>query len=467
MAFLRKIGSGLAKAAEVYGEGPTGLLQRRREQENRKQDEIELAKYVAAHPDDFETVSKLSGPLKIDLEKYRPSIDTLLQGERTKIQKDPYNSTPAQIVRDAKGIGLDTSPVMGKTAQFMPSPGDEADLEGSSPLPSTQYGPSQRPPIQDLINQAAENRASQDADVRRKLGIEEQTSQAQAHGQATGHAAGVHEAAPTALQDLLTQRAAVDPLDVKKVGAEEQARFDSVNDIGRQRVAARGAGLNAGASAAAQQPFQKPDLLFDQDGNAQGIKWNPQTHSYDSVTTPEGLGKQPTKLTQGAVDQVSSLNLAETEGVKVLATLHKLGLDKSDDPLDPRWTKFVVGTLGMAPADWDRADMQQRTAFVNAILTRSLMGGRPNQWVAELIQQHLPQGTQTGAQLTHVLHNVLGQGQQRRNELAQATRSNIKGPTEGMTLDQWLQFENGGFESGPQQESFYKLQELRNRNGGR
>jgi hypothetical protein len=255
MAFLRKLGSGLAEAARIYGEGPGGLLQRRRLAHEREDREIPIAEYLAKHPEDFDTVSKLAGPLKLDLEKYRPTEDTLLSGERAKIEKDPYTTTPPQIMRDLKATGVDTTPVMGQTGRFAAESGGESG--GEETLPSTQYGPTNRPPIQDLLNQRQENISSHDADIKRKLGIEEQTSQAQAHGQATGHAQGVHEAAPTALQDELTQRAAIDPLDVAKAGASQQAQFDSVNDIDRQHVAARGAGLKTGAEAAARFPYEK------------------------------------------------------------------------------------------------------------------------------------------------------------------------------------------------------------------
>jgi hypothetical protein len=470
MASLRGFGQGMLNALEIAGAGPAGLLQRQHLSQERDQDEMRLAEFISQHPQDFDTVSKLAGPLKINLEKYRPSIDDLLAPERAKIAKDPNTTTPPQILRDLKSTGVDTSPVMGQTARFPSGPSNDImSVEGNGTLPSTQYGPTQRPAIQDLLSQRTENLASQDADVKRKLGITQDTARAESLGQAQGHAQGVHEAAPQSLADLVTQRQTIDPLDIAKATAEAGgtagASFDATHTPQRMAAEARGAGLNAGATAAAQQPYRNPDILYDQEGNAHAFKFSPSGSA--EVTLPPGMGKQPVKLSQSQVENVASLNMAETEGVKVLASLHKLGLDQSNDPADPRWNKFVVGTLGMAPGDWDRADIQQRTAFINAILMRSLLQGRPNQYIAELIQQHLPQGTQTGMQLNHVLHNVLGQAAERRAEIGSLTRSKVPGPTSGMTFDQWQQFENGGFESGPQQESFYKLQQLRQDHGGR
>lgn len=126
-------------------------------------------------------------------------------------------------------------------------------------------------------------------------------------------------------------------------------------------------------------------------------------------------------LPANLTDQMAGLNVAEVEGVKSLRLLDQLkqqtgGVDVND-PIDPRWQKFMVTVLKMSPDDWKKADVQQRVAAVNAMLTRGLMGARPSQYIAQMIQQHLPQGDMTPAQLRHVLTNVLEQAQERRTEV--------------------------------------------------
>lgn len=354
MAFLRKLGSGLAEAARIYGEGPGGLIARRREGEARKQDEIDLAKYISQHPEDFDTVSKLAGPLKIDLSKYQPSEDTLLSGERAKIEKDPYTTTPPQIMRDLKATGVDTTPVMGQTGRFAAESGGDG---GEETLPSTQYGPTNRPPIQDLLNQRQENISSQDAEIKRKLGIAEQTSQAQAHGQATGHAQGVHEAAPTALEDELTQRAAIDPLDVAKAGNTEGAQFDAVNTPARQATAARGAGGKAKAEAAARFPFEK-DLASTRLENQQKLldyrnahpSLSPQARdratmavdALDRVDTVRSLAQNIDKL--GMMGPIAGI-LRDAQGKPEVAQ-RLIGAVWNDRPEEQRIAGEFISSLG-------------------------------------------------------------------------------------------------------------------------
>ncbi len=135
-----------------------------------------------------------------------------------------------------------------------------------------------------------------------------------------------------------------------------------------------------------------------------------------------------------AAQNIASLNTAEIEGVKVLKALHDSGLDQSNNPADPRWNQFVVTTLKIAPSDYQKADIQQRAAFVNAALTRQLMGGRPSQYVAQLLQQHLPQGQMSGQQLAHVMSNVLQQAGEQRDELGQLIPG-VKGPMAGSYKD--------------------------------
>lgn len=138
------------------------------------------------------------------------------------------------------------------------------------------------------------------------------------------------------------------------------------------------------------------------------------------VQMPEGMAAGRTRQIPATIaDNTAGINAAEIESVKILRALRKTGLDRSNDPLDPRFNQFLVNTLRIAPKDLEKGDMQQRIGFVNATMTRALMGSRPSQYVAkEIIQPHLPQQNMTGAQLARVLTDVLQQAGERRNEFA-------------------------------------------------
>ncbi len=100
----------------------------------------------------------------------------------------------------------------------------------------------------------------------------------------------------------------------------------------------------------------------------------------------------------------------------------------------------MVTTLKIAPSDFNKADIQQRTAYVNAVLTRGLMGGRPSQYIAQMIQQHMPQGEMSGAQLYHVMSNVMEESAGRRNELEGLRNQPMGslGPKSGESYKQFL-----------------------------
>jgi hypothetical protein len=223
-----------------------------------------------------------------------------------------------------------------------------------------------------------------------------------------------------------------------EVSAQQQGKNEATKSLagplspGVVRAEVGKAGQVAGAQAAAAEPYKDPTMMFDDQGDGTGLKYNPKTKSYDTVAMPPGLGKTaPKALTQGEVENVASMNAAEIEGVKVLSELHKTGLDKSNDMADPRWAKFVVGTLKMAPGDYQKADIQQRAAYVKAALTRALMGARPSQYVAKIIQEHIPDGAMTGQQLVHVMSNVMEQVGEKRSELGNVSGRKIPGPTTG------------------------------------
>lgn len=141
------------------------------------------------------------------------------------------------------------------------------------------------------------------------------------------------------------------------------------------------------------------------------------------------------------VDQVSNMNSAEVQAVKVLQELKKSGLDQSNDPLDPRWNTFLAQTLKIRPQDEGKADSIQRTQYVKAILGRAIMGGRPSQYVMQMIEQHLPDSHMSGKQLTGVIKDVLDELGTKR-----ANMQNFYGPDEASKMEpvggesyaQWL-----------------------------
>lgn len=182
---------------------------------------------------------------------------------------------------------------------------------------------------------------------------------------------------------------------------------------------------------------------YDEKGNVIGtMRGNTATGALtdagDQKIKPPATGSKP--LPAQTADNLAGMNTAEVEGVKVLRQLKESGLDQSNNPADPRWQKFMVTTLKVSPRDFNKADIQQRTAFVTAVLTRGLMGGRPSQYVAQMIQQHLPQGEMTGSQLYHVMQNVLEQANERRTEVESLSgrKSGSLAPTSGENYSQFL-----------------------------
>lgn len=187
----------------------------------------------------------------------------------------------------------------------------------------------------------------------------------------------------------------------------------------------------------------QPQIFTDKEGNAHAIQFvggKAVEIPIPSGLTKGGAGGADKPLPYQAAENIKGLNVADVEGTKVLKALHASGLDQSNDPADPRWEQFVVTTLKMAPGDFTKADIQQRTAFVNAALTRNLMGGRPSQYVAQLLQQHLPQGSMTGQQLAHVLTNVLEQTTENRKESANLLKKSYESvlPVSGQYYQQYL-----------------------------
>jgi hypothetical protein len=199
------------------------------------------------------------------------------------------------------------------------------------------------------------------------------------------------------------------------------------------------AGQTSRAQAAGAQAVSEPQAITTDDGTVVWRKFNPTTRQMEDVPGPPTQKAPPgqtRKLLATEVAQLSDINTAEVEGVKLLQYLKQNGLDKSNDPLDPRWNNFLATKLKMAGSP-DAGDAQQRTAFVQAVALRGLMQGRPSKYMAELFGQHLPSGKMTGQKLYQVLNDVLQQGSERRQELGSLTGAGIKEPVSGQTFSQW------------------------------
>jgi hypothetical protein len=205
--------------------------------------------------------------------------------------------------------------------------------------------------------------------------------------------------------------------------------------------------------------------LQDKDGNIHAYQFSGGRAT--EIPLPEGLkkagaggasaGEKP--LPAATAENLSGINAAEVQGVKVLRALKSAGLDQSNDPADPRWQKFLVTEMKIAPDDFNKADIQQRTAYVNAILTRGLMGGRPAQYIAQMIQQHMPQGEMSGAQLFHVMSNVLEESSSRRGELAalQKREPSTLEPKTGENYSQFLKSLSGEVQQRPTDTTGFKV----------
>lgn len=125
-------------------------------------------------------------------------------------------------------------------------------------------------------------------------------------------------------------------------------------------------------------------------------------------------GDQGRKPSFQEVDAASNMNSAEIQAVKVLRHLHESGLDQSNDPTDPRWQTFLAQDMKVRPIDEAKADAIQRTQYVKAVLGRAIMGGRPSQYVMQMIEQHLPDSKMSGKQLAGVINDVLDEVRTKR-----------------------------------------------------
>jgi hypothetical protein len=164
------------------------------------------------------------------------------------------------------------------------------------------------------------------------------------------------------------------------------------------------------------------------------------------------LPKEPSTRTPPfqEVDTASNMNSAEIQAVKVLKHLKQTGLDQSNDPADPRFNTFVAQTLKMAPQDQGKTDALQRTAYIKAVLARSIMGGRPSNAVLEMIQQHLPDTKMSGKQLSNVIRDVMDEVGTKRTNMQNfygPDQAKQFEPTGGQTYKQYLDEESKGAQS--------------------
>lgn len=241
----------------------------------------------------------------------------------------------------------------------------------------------------------------------------------------------------------------------------DQAAFSAPQDINTLNQTESGTRTEKGKTAYSQaantglatqrtaDKFSEGDTYKDASGAWHWLKRSEDGSVNDTLLPP---GYEPggpgqagdQRLTASQVDNLASLNTAETEGVKVLTTMKALGLDKSNDWLTPRADAFAIQTLKIAPQLWARADAVQRLNYVRGAVLRTMMGARPSQYIAEIYANHVPDQLQSGEQLYHTMHNVLEQVGARRTEIESLTnrKPGSLSPTSGMTYSQWIQ-QNG------------------------
>lgn len=254
---------------------------------------------------------------------------------------------------------------------------------------------------------------------------------------------------PTARGQAAAQTATVTKQleNVLGMPAAEAAADNTKSDLTRGTRTKDAAAMTSATSAAAM-PFQKAMAQYAND-LAQGNKSlqiinDPNTGQeiwalMDKkggtipVQMPDGFDAgKGTKIPSAIIASNALLTTAEIESVKILRALRALGLDKSNDMVDPRLDKFITNVLKASPNDPDLAPyasmmgidiskggIQQRSGFVNAALTRALMGGRPSDYVAKIIQPHLIHQEMTGKRMYETLINTLTQTVEQRKIIAQ------------------------------------------------
>lgn len=186
-----RLGQGVGEGLEKIGE----MLARRdqmnearqlAQQSKTQQDQFELGKTtqqdVMNKPEEsLQTINSAnSNPAAsgMDFDKMLPPPDVRLGP----ISNDISKAQSPLGLPDIQGRAMraltpsESAPVGGQTGQF---PGVNDDTEAGSTLPSTQFGPKQPPSIDKLMQQAAQQRTSIDAETKRKLGIASDTAGAE------------------------------------------------------------------------------------------------------------------------------------------------------------------------------------------------------------------------------------------------------------------------------------------------
>jgi hypothetical protein len=210
----------------------------------------ELLKYMGQHPTEADNVAGMAKGMGLNLDGALPSDSELLAPLRAKITSATTPEavpTPGDILAGARDIGRGLErPVLGAT----PSTPDDGSL------PSTQYGPVSKPPIQELLARATERKQQQDAEVKRQLGIAGDTAYATDYGKASGQA---QAASDYSAQKTNDEQAAIEQLAGPKAdaagkaaGAEAGAREDALHTPGRVSARVGEAGRTAGAQEGAR-----------------------------------------------------------------------------------------------------------------------------------------------------------------------------------------------------------------------
>lgn len=205
---------------------------------------------------------------------------------------------------------------------------------------------------------------------------------------------------------------------------------------------ARAGGQYQNAVSAASAAYN-PDYFEDEQGNLVGLIPDGKG-GFKPANLPPGLHRTGANAAENkpppmsVVQTNSQGNTAELEGVKLLTTLKQMGLENSNNWMDPKITQWMIAKLGMAPDDPRIADVNQRANFVQAAMLQALMKGRPSQYLAALYNKHIPDATQSPKLLVHQIHKVLQENAEYRLQNQQVYK-NLPDPTGGMTYQQWLQ----------------------------
>lgn len=105
---------------------------------------------------------------------------------------------------------------------------------------------------------------------------------------------------------------------------------------------------------------------------------------------------------------------------RVTKSIEEAGLQHANSITDWGSTQAQnwIRKQGFEPEQF-QADLQQQTGYIRATLLRSLLGGRPNKYVTEIFQSHLPAEFQTPAQIYNTMRLVRQEIQDRYAGISQ------------------------------------------------